>query len=207
MIGRTIGPVYVVTDPEGPIPVIDQARAAARGGAWAVQLRDKHASDAELHALAVALLPEMEAFGVRLIINDRLEVALSAGAHGLHIGQGDGDPRLVRQRLGPDPILGLSIETVAQAGHVPAGVDYIGAGPVRATATKPDHALPIGMEGLAQIVAAVSVPTVAIGGLGLGDAAALQAAGAVGLAVVTAVTRAPDPQAATRALFDEWSRA
>ena len=202
-----IGPVYVVTDPDAPTPVIEQARAAARGGAWAVQLRDKTASDAALHALAAELLPEMEALGVRLIVNDRIEVALSAGAHGLHIGQGDGDPGRARERLGPGRILGLSVETPEQALLVPICVDYIGAGPVRATATKPDHAPPIGMAGLALIAARVAVPTIAIGGLGLGDAAALKDAGAAGLAVVTAVTRAADPESATRALVREWRSA
>lgn len=202
-----IGPVCVLTDPGAPTPVIEQARAAARGGAWAVQLRDKTATDAALHALATALLPELEALGVRLIVNDRIEVALAAGAHGLHIGQGDGDPAQARARLGPGRILGLSVETPEQARLVPAGVDYIGAGPVRATATKPDHAAPVGMAGLARIAAEVAVPTVAIGGLGPGDAAALKAAGAAGLAVVTAVARAADPEAATRALLREWSAA
>lgn len=202
-----IGAVCVITDPGAPLPVIEQARAGARGGAWAVQLRDKTASDALLHALAVALLPEMEALGVRLIVNDRIEVALSAGAHGLHIGQGDGDPAQARARLGPGRILGLSVETPAQALRTPGCIDYVGAGPVRATATKPDHAAPVGMAGLARIVAGVNVPAIAIGGLGPGDAAALRAAGAVGLAVVTAVTRAADPEAATRALAQEWSAA
>lgn len=199
-----IGAVCVVTDPDAAMPVIEQARAAARGGAWAVQLRDKTASDAVLHALATELLSEMEALGGRLIVNDRIEVALSAGAHGLHIGQGDGDPKRARERLGPGRILGLSVETPEQTLRVPSCIDYIGAGPVRATATKPDHALPIGMAGLALIAATVAVPTIAIGGLGTGDAAALKDAGAAGLAVVTAVTRAADPEAATRALVREW---
>lgn len=89
--------------------------------------------------------------------------------------------------------------------NLPPGlVDYIGAGPMRATATKPDHAAPIGFDGLARIAAAAPCPTVAIGGLGHGDAAALKGAGAVGLAVVSAVARATDPEAATRALLAEW---
>ena len=147
----------------------------------------------------------MEALGVGLIVNDRIEVALAAGAHGLHIGQGDGDPGQARERLGPARILGLSVETPEQALRAPSCVDYVGAGPVRATATKPDHAMPVGIAGLARIAARVTVPTIAIGGLGPGDAALLKRAGATGLAVVTAVTRAADPEAATRALVREWS--
>jgi len=198
-----IGPVYVVTDPTAPIPVVQQAMAAARGGAWAVQIRDKTAPDAEVARLAEALLAELAPMGVRVFLNDRVEVARATGAD-LHIGQGDGDPSRARDRIKPDALLGLSIETVAQCARIPEGVDYIGAGPFRATATKPDAAAPIGAEGLARIVAAASVPTIAIGGLTSGDIATLKQAGAVGMAVVSAVTRAPNPEAATRALLNTW---
>jgi thiamine-phosphate pyrophosphorylase len=201
------GPIYVITDPGADLRVIEQARAAARGGAAWVQLRDKSASDGDLAALIRQLLPEMAALSTLLIVNDRVEVALATGAHGLHIGQGDGDAAAIRQRMPPGMILGLSIETVAQARVIPPGVDYIGAGPVRATSTKPDHATPIGFEGLAQIVAAAALPTYAIGGLNPGDARAVRATGAIGMAVVSAVTRAPDPEAATRALLAEWGTA
>jgi len=199
------GPIYVITDTGAALCVADQARAAARGGAAWVQLRDKSASDGDLAALIRQLLPEMTSFGTRLVVNDRVEVALETGTHGLHIGQGDGDAAAIRQRMPPGMILGLSVETVAQARVIPQGVDYIGAGPVRATSSKPDHATPIGFDGLAQIVAAAAIPTYAIGGLNPGDAKAVRATGAIGMAVVSAVTRAPDPVAATRALLAEWA--
>lgn len=199
------GPVYVITDPEAPLPVVEQALAAARGGAALIQIRDKRATDAEMAALVAQLLPRIAAFGAKLIVNDRVEVVLRTGAHGLHIGQSDGDVEEIHRRLPPGVLLGLSIETVDQARRIPPVVDYIGAGPIRATATKPDHATPIGLDGLAAIVAAARLPTFAIGGIGPGDAHALRAAGAVGLAVVSAVTRAPDPQAATAALLAEWN--
>ena len=199
------GPLYVVTDPEAALPVPDQVRAAAKGGARIIQIRDKTAPDARIAALVHALLPEMAALGVCLIVNDRVEVALAVGAHGLHIGQGDGDPVAIRRRLPPGMILGLSIETEAQARHVPPCVDYAGVGPVRATPTKPDHAAPIGFAGLARITALLPMPSYAIGGIRPGDAAALRGAGAVGMAVVSAVTRAADPVAAARALIEEWN--
>jgi thiamine-phosphate pyrophosphorylase len=202
-----MGPVYVITDPDAALPVADQARAAARGGAAFVQLRDKRASDADLAALVRRLLPEIAALGTRLVINDRVEAAILSGAHGLHIGQGDGDARAIRRRLPTGMILGLSVETEDQARRIPAGVDYVGAGPVRATATKPDHVPPVGFDGLARIVAAAGLPAYAIGGLGAGDAAAVRAAGAAGMAVVSAVVRAADPEAATRSLVDAWRRA
>jgi thiamine-phosphate pyrophosphorylase len=202
-----MGPIYAVTDPDAALPVIDQARAAAQGGAWAVQLRDKTATDAQMVAQATALLEDLRPLGVKLIINDRVAVARAVGADGLHIGQGDDDPRLARAQIGPLMMLGLSVETEAHAAAIPACVDYIGAGPVRATATKPDHAAPVGMDGLARIVARVQVPTFAIGGLGQGDARAVKQAGAVGMAVVSAISRAADPVVATRALLQEWREA
>lgn len=198
------GPVYVITDPDAPLPVLDQALAAAQGGAWAVQLRDKRASDADMIALTRAIRARLHPLGVKLIVNDRLAVALAADADGLHIGQGDGDPVQARARLGVGKLLGLSIETLAQCDRIPPGVDHIGAGPVRATATKPDHAAPIGFDGLAAIVARTGLPTFAIGGISLGDTKAVKATGAVGMAVVSAVTRAADPKAATQELVDEW---
>lgn len=198
-----IGQVYVVTDPGAPLPVTDQAMAAARGGAWAVQLRDKTASDAALVPLVAALIDRLVPMGVRVFVNDRVEVARATGAD-LHIGQGDGDPARARDRIATGALLGLSIETVAQCAHIPDGVSYIGAGPFRATPTKPDAAEPIGPEGLAAIVAASPVPTIAIGGLTAGDVPGLKRAGASGMAVVSAVTRATDPEAATRALVEAW---
>jgi thiamine-phosphate pyrophosphorylase len=200
-----IGPVYFITDPDAGRPVTDQALAAARGGARLIQLRDKGADDDTMLRMARDVLALLRPLGVRLIVNDRVEVARRAGADGLHIGQGDGDPAAIRARIGPEMMLGLSVETKAQLESVPAqGVDYLGVGPVRATATKPDHASPLGFDGLARIIAATSLPCVAIGGLGAGDAPALRAAGAQGMAVVTAISRAPDMEAATRALIAEW---
>lgn len=198
--------VYFVT-PDGPDDAL--ILAALRGGARTIQLRDKRATDAEMIAQARRLLPPMRAAGVPLIINDRLEAALASGADGLHVGQSDGDPAHLRAALGPDPILGLSIETEAQLAAIPANarIDYIGAGPVRATATKPDHAAPIGFDGLARIAAAAPVPTVAIGGIGAADIPRVKSAGCAGFAVVSAISAAPDPEAATRTLAATWREA
>ena len=149
-----------------------------------------------------AALPEE----VRLIVNDRIEVAIEAGISGVHIGQSDGDPRKIRGRIGPTMMLGLSIEHEDQLQAVPRDwVDYLGVGPVRATATKPDHAPPIGLAGLREIVRMAGLPCVAIGGIGPGDCAAIRATGAAGIAVVSAIARAEDPELAARALAEEWS--
>lgn len=141
------------------------------------------------------------------LVNDRVAVAVGAGADGLHIGQGDGDVRAARAAIGPNRMLGLSVEDEAQLDAVPwEAVDHLGVGPVRATASKPDHAPPLGLEGLARICARARVPCFAIGGLGPGDMAAVRAAGAAGAAVVSAVTRAPSPEVAARRLVEEWRR-
>ena len=202
-----IGPLYFITDPGAPLSVEDQALAAARGGATVVQLRDKTASDDDMLEMARRLrgaLPQ----AVKLLINDRVDVAIWSGCDGLHIGQGDGDVVAIRKRLGPDRILGLSIEAEAQVAAIPTGyVDYIGVGPVRATATKPDHAAPIGFDGLARIIAAAGLPTVAIGGIGPGDAGAVKLAGADGVAIVSAIARADNPEVAARDLLQEWETA
>ncbi|AZB62931.1 thiamine phosphate synthase [Cereibacter sphaeroides] len=199
--------LYFVT-PDGAEGLEQLVAAAVRGGATLVQLRDKHRSDAELIPLARRLVAALDAQGVPLIVNDRIEVVLASGAAGLHVGQGDLGVAEARRRIGPDRLLGLSVEAPEHLEALPLGiVDYVGAGPVRATASKPDHAPPIGFEGLARLVAAAPVPAVAIGGLGAGDAHAVKAAGAAGMAVVSAIGAAADPEAAARALALEWGRA
>jgi thiamine-phosphate pyrophosphorylase len=195
--------LYLVLDPAactgaGPEAV---ARAAAAGGVTLVQLRAKTLPDPELAALAMALRAVLRPLGIPLIVNDRARVAVAADAEGLHIGQGDGDPVAARAAIGPRRLLGLSIEAPDQLARLdPAIVDYVGAGPVFPTPSKPDAAPATGFDGLAAIVAACPVPVVAIGGLGPDSAAASIAAGAAGIAVVSAICAAPDPEAAARAL-------
>lgn len=201
-----MGPIHFITDRYATVPVVDQALAAARGGASIVQFRDKVATDAEFCETAKALLVALTPLGVRLIINDRIEVACEIGADGLHMGQGDGDVARCRALLGPDKLLGLSIENADQLRGVGQGVDYFGVGPVRVTATKPGHAPPIGFDGLRHIISQTKVPCFAIGGLGQGDLAKVRASGAAGVAIVTAISRAADPQQTTRELLNEWSQ-
>jgi thiamine-phosphate pyrophosphorylase len=196
----------LVTDPGARLSPVALAVAAARGGATMVQLRDKTASDADIEALARAMKAALAPYAVPRIVNDRAEAALRAGADGVHVGQGDMPAGAVRALLGPDAIIGLSIEDASQLSAVDwDAVDYLGVGPVRATASKPGHAAPIGMDGLARIVAAARRPCIAIGGLGAGDGPALRRAGAAGVAVVSAICAAPDPEYAARALAAEWS--
>jgi thiamine-phosphate pyrophosphorylase len=132
-----------------------------------------------------------------------VEAAIAIGADGLHIGQEDMDARTARAKIGPDMILGLSVETEALAAAVdPFLVDYVGIGPVFATPTKPDHKQPIGFDGLARLVTVSPVPAVAIGGLKAEHTAAVFAAGAKGLAVVSAICGTSDPEAAASRIAD-----
>ncbi len=195
--------VYLVTDPEltAGLGLVETVAAAVRGGVTVVQLRDKEASEAAFIDAGRRLKAVLAGTGVPLIVNDRVAAACEIGADGLHIGQSDGDPAAARAAIGPARLLGLSVESLAQARALdPEIVDYAGVGPVRATATKPDHAAPLGIGGLAAAVAALAVPAVAIGGVTAQDARPVLAAGAQGLAVVSAICGQPDPAAAARAL-------
>lgn len=174
--------------------------AAVNGGVTVVQLRDKHASDAEMIAQAKRLLKVLAGSGVPLIINDRLPVAIESHADGLHVGQSDTAVQEARRAMGPSAIIGLSINTLEQLQAAPiALLDYVGIGPVFATVSKQDHAQPIGFGGLASLVKACPLPSVAIGGLKAEHAISVQRAGANGLAVISAICGQPDPYQAARA--------
>jgi thiamine-phosphate pyrophosphorylase len=181
--------------------LLETAQAALRGGATAVQLRDKSGSARELLELGRALLALTCAAGVPLIVNDRLDVALALGADGVHVGQDDLPAREVRRLLGSERILGVSAGTVAEARQAQAdGADYLGAGDLFGTPSKPDAGLPIGLPGLAAIAGAVPLPVVGIGGITEANAASVTATGAAGVAVISAITRSLDPEAAARRL-------
>ncbi|MGP9569062.1 thiamine phosphate synthase [Halomonas sp. AOP25-F1-15] len=174
--------------------------AAVNGGVTIVQLRDKHASDTQMIAQAKRLKSVLAGTGVPLIINDRLTVALESQADGLHVGQSDTAVQAARAAMGEQAIIGLSINTHAQLDAAPlALLDYVGIGPVFATGSKQDHAQPIGFDGLATLVAACRLPSVAIGGLKAEHANHVRRAGTDGLAVISAICGQPDPAQAARA--------
>jgi thiamine-phosphate pyrophosphorylase len=186
--------------------VIDVALAAVRGGATMVQLREKDATTRafvdEARALKAALAP----LGVPLAINDRLDVALAVDADGLHVGQDDMPVEAARRLIGPGKFIGLSITAVDQVLRPDAAAaDYLGVGPIYLQQTKVDAAAPLGVDGLRRIRAMTGKPIVAIGGLTPDNSAPVLAAGADGLAVVSAIVAAADPEATARrfiALFD-----
>lgn len=198
--------LYLVLDPDlcAGIGMAETTRLAVAGGATMVQLRDKHGGTAKMVETGLALKEILKSTGALLIVNDDVEAAVAIGADGLHIGQDDTGPAAARSMIGPDMILGLSVETEALAAAIdPRIVDYAGIGPVFATQTKTDHKQPIGFDGLARLVKAAPIPTVAIGGLKSEHVASVFAAGADGLAVVSAICGTPDPKAATLRIADQ----
>ncbi len=196
--------LYLVTDAAlcDPLGIEQTVAAAVQGGATMVQLRDKHASDEQMIAQAKRLKAMLAGSGVPLIINDRLNVALASQADGLHVGQSDTAVQEARHALGQDAIIGLSINTLAHLQSAPVTLlDYVGLGPVFATGSKQDHAQPIGFDGLAQLAQACPLPSVAIGGLKAEHLAQVKAAGADGIAVISAICGQPDPRLAAQAFF------
>lgn len=178
-------------------PIVE---AAVRAGVSLVQLRDKGPDARAFLAEALDLRAALAGSGVPLLVNDRIDIARAIGADGVHLGQTDLPPRIAREQLGPDAIIGLSIENFGQMTRV-EDVDYLGVGPVFATSTKSDAAPPMGLDGLAAIRAATTLPIGAIGGIGANNAASVRATGVDGICVVSAILGAADPAAATRALL------
>jgi thiamine-phosphate pyrophosphorylase len=193
--------LYLVTDQQALLgrTLTDVVLAAVQGGVTCVQLREKQASTRDFVRLACALNDLLQAVGVPLVINDRIDVALASGAQGVHLGQSDLSVTQARRLLPPQVFIGLSVETmedVARAAGQP--VDYLGVSPIYPTPTKTDTAAPWGLEGLRQVRAETDLPLVAIGGIHLGNAAEVLQAGADGLAVVSALCSADDPCAAAK---------
>lgn len=214
--------VYLVTDRElcGPRGVPATVAAAVTGGVRTVQLRDKQA-DLEDHLRQLTDLAEVIDGRAWLLVNDRLDVVLAAQQRGIpvdgvHLGQLDleqhgGSVIEARDRLGPGALIGLTANTdehlQSLTTYPPGTVDYLGVGAIRATVTKPDHPDPLGFGGFAAFAATAPLPCVAIGGVGPDDAGPLRHAGADGIAVVSAICVAEDPEEVARQMKHDWDQA
>ena len=198
--------LYLVLDPDlcgGAVGMVKTARLAAQNGATVVQLRAPDWKKNQWLATAFELKRVLAPLGVPLIINDQVDVALAVDADGVHVGQDDLPPAVVRRLIGPDKWLGLSISNSPELAAVPSGlVDYLGIGPLYPTATKSDAAPATGLPAFAELVAATSLPVVAIGGIQLDNCRLPLQAGAQGVAVVSAICGQDDPAQRTRALRD-----
>lgn len=198
-----ISGLYLVTDRGlcGTRPLEEVVRAALDGGATCVQLREKDVTTRFFLEEAGRLKKLLSDYGVPLIINDRLDVALTVEADGVHVGQDDMPYEAARRLMGPKAIIGLSVESwedVERARDM--DVDYLGVSPIFETPTKTDTKGSWGLEGLARIRAYTRLPLVAIGGLNASNAEAAVLAGADSIAVVSAICAAPDPLKASRDL-------
>lgn len=200
--------LYALVDPERAAGrnLAELARLLADGGATLIQLRDKQATTRVMVEEARAIKAALASSPVRLIINDRVDVALAAGADGVHVGQDDMDAADARRLLGPDAIIGLSVKTLAQVGAAPIEhLDYVAIGGVFATSSKDNPDLPIGLKGLTSLATAMrahapGLPIGAIAGIDATNAADVIAAGADGIAVISALSSAPNPAQAAKAL-------
>ncbi len=193
--------LYLVTDRKlaGERGVADVVRRAIEGGVTLVQLREKTLAHEPFVEEARCLKEICHAKDVPLIINDDIAVAREAGADGVHVGQSDASVQEAREALGPDAIIGLSIESIDQA-RIAAelDIDYMAVSPVFATPTKTDTMAPLGLDGVRAIRELTHKHLVAIGGINAGNARDVLRAGADGLAVISAIVAAVDPCQAAR---------
>jgi thiamine-phosphate pyrophosphorylase len=199
-----------IVDPEraGGYALADLAARCVRGGSTLVQLRDKHSETRALIEEARAIKQALAPFAVPFVVNDRVDVAMAAGADGVHLGQDDMAVEDARRLLGANAIIGLSIKSVEEAEAARLDlVDYVGSGGVYATSSKQQKNAPIGPAGLARIIAvlrrrAPDLPVCGIAGIDASNAAAVIAAGADGVAVISALSLVPSPEIAARQLRD-----
>lgn len=197
MIDQRTLTLIAITDgmPDGESGLIHRAAAAARGGATMVQLRLKDADARVLVKVARALV---EALPVPVLVNDRMDVALAAGAAGVHLGADD-MPVAAARAIAPEGfIIGVSVGSDAEVAGA-AGADYAGIGPVFGTMSKHDAGVAIGPGGFARLAGLAGLPAVGIGGVTPGNAAQVIAAGGSGVAVISALLGTPDPEASARA--------
>jgi thiamine-phosphate pyrophosphorylase len=200
--------LYALVDPEraGGRDLAELAWLLARGGATLVQLRDKEGTTQAMVQTARAIRGKLAPLGVPFLVNDRADVAFAAGADGVHLGQDDMAVEDARRLLGPHAVIGLSIKTLEQAARAPVEhLDYACIGGVFATTSKDNPDPPIGLPGLRSISATLrardpDLPIGAIAGIDASNAAAVVAAGADGVAVISALSLARDPQVAARDL-------
>jgi thiamine-phosphate pyrophosphorylase len=197
-----------IVDPEraGGYALVELARRCAAAGATLIQLRDKVRETRAMIEEARAIKQALSPLGVPFVVNDRADVALAAGADGVHLGPEDMAVEDARRLLGSAAIVGLSVKSVGEAETAPVDlIDYVGSGGVFATLSKQQKNAPIGPAGLARIIAvlhrrAPDLPVCGIAGIDASNAAEVIAAGADGVAVISALSQAADPEAATRQL-------
>lgn len=196
--------VYAVTDRSwvGKQTLMEQVEDCLKGGATCVQLREKELDEASFLQEAIEMQALCKQYDVPFIINDNVDIAIACKADGIHVGQKDMEASCVREKIGPDMILGVSARTVEQALLAEKnGADYLGVGAVFSTSTKLD-AGSVSHETVKAICEAVSIPVVAIGGISKANLMQLAGTGVDGVAVVSAIFAAEDVRKATEELYE-----
>lgn len=189
--------LFCLVDPTADRAVV---RALADAGVTGFQVRAKGLSDADLLAFTGAVIEDVRPHGATVVVNDRVDIALVAGADGVHLGRSD-LPVAAARRLAPDLLMGATCRDSGQARAAALdGADYAGFGPVFATSSKAGLPAPLGLHAVAE--ASGRLPLIAIGGIGAAGARAARAAGAHGVAVIGAIWRQPDPVAAAKELLE-----
>lgn len=201
---KQIGRLHVLTDTvlQSRFSHVELTRLAIAGGADTIQFRQKEGSTREMIEVSRQLKQLCAEAGVTFIINDRIDVAIAADADGVHLGQNDFPIPLARKLLGESRIIGGSAVSLEEAQKcITEGADYIGLGPVYPTASKADAGPVTGITLLKQIVEAIPLPIIAIGGISAENTLELLQAGVHGIAVISAVCCQENPEQATRALY------
>ena len=197
-----LGRLHVITDTRPGRLALPVVVAALDAGAPVIQLRAKGLPDRDLLELAARVVGECASRGASCIVNDRVDIALAVGATGVHLGADDLPVAVARDLIGDARTLGATARDPETARrHEAAGASYLGVGPAYSTGSKDGLPAPLGPEGIARVAAAVSIPVIAVAGVTAARVPELLSAGAFGVAVISAVSEAHDPGAATAALL------
>jgi thiamine-phosphate pyrophosphorylase len=201
---KRIGRLHVLTDVvlQSRFSHEELTRLAVAGGADTIQFRQKTGATRDMIQSAQRMRRLCEEEGVTFVVNDRIDVAMAVEAHGVHLGQNDFPIPLAREILGPNVIIGGSAATMDEALIcLSEGADYVGFGPVFPTGSKDDAGPVSGLEILGEVVLAIPLPVIAIGGVSAENTGDIMKTGARGIAVISAVCCQKDPEGATRALY------
>ena len=201
---HSLSGLYIILDPSicPARPLVNVLTAAAEAGAALFQYRNKTASMKDAYVEALALRQAAKKAGVLFIVNDRCDLALAVDADGVHLGQGDLPLDLARRVMGPDKLIGISTHNPDQVREATAGKpDYLGFGPIFKPGSKQDHDPVVGLEGLRAMRRLTSLPVFAIGGIQIDQMGEVMRAGANGVAVISAILKAPDISYAVKAFL------
>jgi thiamine-phosphate pyrophosphorylase len=188
---------FMLVTNRGDVPLeqyLQFIKVCANSGITSVQLREKNTSHESLFQFGIKLKKILDPYNIPLIVNDNVDLALKLDTEGVHLGQSDGNPKVAREILGSDKIIGVSIETLADlytANELP--IDYIGVGAVFPTFSKPDVATIWGIDGLRDLSAIAKHPIIAIGGINESNLMSVMSAGANGIATIGAIHEATNP--------------